>query len=347
MEAVEGKIRPGCRLLGVTGGQYSLLELIRAVLAEIGPAHLTVSTWTAGIKDLDHASFLLDEGFILGLRIISDRSFPTRKPEYVAQICEMFGDEAVTLTNTHAKFALLVNDEHHVCIRTSMNLTGNPRLEYWEIDDDRRMFGWFDRLATTLIDETKAGFGVSHAEIESAKQIALKALDNDVTVAEYAEHRGITVRAVRLAIQENRCPTNDNGTIPVVRADKEWPRRRSVRDPTVIKRAAGGDGDEDGVTMHEAKLRFELARARKLERELDDERKLSVRRDVVRQEWAAAGAVVRDGLLSFPDRLTTELASALGTDARPEARDVIEREVRALLHSMADELESLDRKEMD
>jgi hypothetical protein len=91
--------------------------------------------------------------------------------------------------------------------------------------------------------------------------------------------------------------------------------------------------------QHRAEL--ERLKVERLRRELEAEKGEMMSRESVCREWASAGRVVRDGLLSFPDRLTIELANALGTDARAEARDVIEREVRALLHSMADEIDGL------
>jgi hypothetical protein len=338
MDAVEGRVIPGCRLLGITGGQYSLLDLIRAILSEVGPAAITLSTWTAGIKDMEHAAFLLDRGFIRSLRIISDRSFPTRKPEYVAKICELFGKDAVTLANTHAKFALLETESAKLVLRTSMNLSGNPRIEYWELDDDPRMFAWFARFASTLIEETRAGFDVAHKEISEAMRLALEALDRTMTTAEYAKHRGVTIRAVNAAIADGRCPRNDDG-IPVVAADKAWPRK-SRRDPVVVPRD-GAVQDDDGVTLHEAKLRFELARAKKLEREeaaaAGDTISAREARGVVQEICT----VMRDAVEAFPDRLTTEIASSQGTEDRPAVRAVLEREGRALLEAMSEALGSL------
>jgi len=42
----------------------------------------------------------------------------------------------VRTTRTHAKFAVITNDQWAVAIRTSMNMNENPRLEHLEVGHD-------------------------------------------------------------------------------------------------------------------------------------------------------------------------------------------------------------------
>lgn len=342
MDAVEGLIEPGCRVLGITGGHYSLLDLIRAVLAEVGPADVIVSTWTAGLKDVQHASFLLDEGHIQSLLLLTDRSFPTRQPEYCAEVCRLFGRESVIMAQTHAKFALVSTDEHQVCIRTSMNLNQNPRLEYWELDDDPKMYGWFRSLVDELVARTTPGSGPAHAEVISAYEMALEALNRTATVAEYAKHRGVTVRAVNLALQEGRCPKNSDGTIPVVEADKAWPKK-SRRDPTVLRRErrnAAGDVEVEEVTLHEAKLRFELARAEKIERENEERDGKTMPRAEVEAAIDRSGGVIQAWCKALPGRVAQRIAAVTGAETSA-VRRIVASEITALQSELAEALEGL------
>jgi hypothetical protein len=145
----------------MTKGQFSLLDLIRAVLAQTGPAHLIVSTWTAGIRDVENASMLIKRGKLLSLKLLCDRSFPRRQPKYCRRILEVFGADAIRCTRTHAKFALIGNDDWHVVIRSSMNLNRNPRFEQFDLDDDAELFRFFEEHWLELEHEMPAGLGVS------------------------------------------------------------------------------------------------------------------------------------------------------------------------------------------
>lgn len=145
-----GRLEPGCRIVGLTKGQFSMLDLIRAVLAQTGPAHLVLSTWTVGIRDIENARWLVDNGELLSLRLLTDRSFVTRQPRYCRRLVELFGPECIRASNTHAKFALVRNDEWHIAIRGSMNLNRNARWENFDLDESAELCAFFDGLVTEL-----------------------------------------------------------------------------------------------------------------------------------------------------------------------------------------------------
>jgi hypothetical protein len=133
-EAAIGKLHQDSRIVAVSKGQWSLLDGIKAILRSTGPAHLMVSTWTAGSRDQEHLKWLLETDQILSCVIMTDRSYKTLKRERCDRIREMFGDDSVVVTFTHAKFALLRNDDWKVTIRGSGNLNRSPRLEQVDID---------------------------------------------------------------------------------------------------------------------------------------------------------------------------------------------------------------------
>jgi hypothetical protein len=152
---------PGCRVIGLTMGQFSLLDLIKATLNKTGPAHVALSTWTMGIRDAENANFLVDRGLLLSLTLLVDRSFPTRQPEYCARIVEMFGADSIRMTQTHAKFALIENDEYGVAIRSSMNLNRNPRFEQFDLDDDRSIVAFFRSHMVDIFERVAPGMAIS------------------------------------------------------------------------------------------------------------------------------------------------------------------------------------------
>ena len=131
-----GVLTPGCEIFILTFGQFSLLDAISTILDQTGPADVAISTWTAATADLQRSAAILKRGGIRSLRMIVDRSFLTRQPDYCATMRALFGDESIRTARLHSKFATITNDDWTIAIRTSMNLNENPRLENLEISDD-------------------------------------------------------------------------------------------------------------------------------------------------------------------------------------------------------------------
>jgi hypothetical protein len=163
-----GKLDPGTRMVGLTKGQFSLLDLIRAVLVSTGPADLVVSTWTAGIRDVDNVGFLVERGQLRSLRLLCDRSFPRRQPKYCRRVLEVFGESAIRCTRTHAKFALISNEDWKIVIRSSMNLNRNPRFEQFDLDDDPDIFEFFQSHWAEIETTMPEGLDVSTATCDRA-----------------------------------------------------------------------------------------------------------------------------------------------------------------------------------
>lgn len=156
-EAIAGWGRGG-RIVGLTKGQFSLLDILLAVLERTGPADVTLSAWTVGIRDAEVAERLLVDGRIRSLRLLLDRSFPTRQPEYAARVLRAFGDGAIRLCQTHAKFVIIRNAEWAVTIRSSMNLNRNPRFEQFDLDDDESIAGLFEAFTEQMAQALPPGF---------------------------------------------------------------------------------------------------------------------------------------------------------------------------------------------
>ena len=141
----------------LTFGQFSLMDAIEALLERTGPADVAIATWTAGSADLSRSAESLHNGNIRSLRFVVDSSFGQRQPGYLAKVRELFGDEAIRSTRTHAKFAVITNDEWNVAVRTSMNLNENPRLESIEVSDDPALAGFLLRVVDEIFAEEKPG----------------------------------------------------------------------------------------------------------------------------------------------------------------------------------------------
>jgi hypothetical protein len=170
-----GELTPGCRLIGLTKGQFSLIDLIRAVLEQTGPSDLTISTWSTGIRDADSIQWLRETGSVRNCQLLLDYSFPQMRAGRgnAVAVVEAFGAARVRVARNHAKFALLRNEAWDVVIRSSMNLNRNPRLEQYDLDEDRELAEWFAAVVEQLFQDTPEGLQPTMREVNGAFRDAL------------------------------------------------------------------------------------------------------------------------------------------------------------------------------
>ena len=155
--AMLGVIEPGDEITGITNGQFSLVDIIEHILNQTGPASVIVSTWTMGIYDQQRAAAFCANGQIRDIRWLVDPSMFGRRPELAATLIRAFGAEPFRAVNTHAKFAVIRGASLQVCIRSSMNLNPNKRLENFDISADPAMCEWFDGIAAAAFDAVPQG----------------------------------------------------------------------------------------------------------------------------------------------------------------------------------------------
>jgi hypothetical protein len=159
-EAIAGLDRK-TELYGFTKGQFSLLDLIVAVLDLTGPVHLTLSTWTAALAEIGVLVDLLQRGSITGTRWLIDFSLARRDPAVTASLMEKFGKENVRVCQNHSKFAIFQNAKWAIVCRSSMNLNKNPRMEDFTIAHDPKLAKFLNSILddiwskqkSTMIDE--------------------------------------------------------------------------------------------------------------------------------------------------------------------------------------------------
>ena len=144
-------------VVGLTYGQFSLLDLIQAALEITGPADVAISTWSAGLYDVDAAERFVSDGRIRGIRFLMDSASQKRGQASAVQIADLFGAEAIRTTRTHAKFAVISNDEWSIVITSSMNLNLNPRCEQFEMTDDPDRAALFLGYVDEIWGEVPAG----------------------------------------------------------------------------------------------------------------------------------------------------------------------------------------------
>lgn len=157
-DPVVSMITSGCRVVGLTMGRFSLIDLIHGILKKIGKSHVVVATWSAGIKDANQVKWMIDTDLISTFRLLTDHSYKTRQSRYAVSIEEIFGLESIRTSEMHAKFTLIHNDDYKITIRTSMNLNANKTCETFEIDDDQEIFNFYMSFVEHTFGEMPRGF---------------------------------------------------------------------------------------------------------------------------------------------------------------------------------------------
>lgn len=138
-------------VLGLTYGQFSLIDLIQATLEITGPADVTISTWSSGFYDLEAAKNFRDSGLIRRILFVMDSGRAKRGQAGVHEVADIFGEDSYIQIRTHAKFVLIRNEDWDVAITSSMNLNKNIRVEQFEMTDD-------PERCDMLADFVRAGF---------------------------------------------------------------------------------------------------------------------------------------------------------------------------------------------
>lgn len=153
-----GLIAPDMELFVFSKGQFSLVDVLACLLDQTGPAGVDISTWTIGMESLNRLYHLLQGDAISQLRMLLDRSYGSRNPEYRRRLCEAIEDKNIRITMNHSKFIIVRNDAYKLSVLTSMNLNTNKRLEYVTISGDVGLADflvgvfdeWFQTRSTAL-----------------------------------------------------------------------------------------------------------------------------------------------------------------------------------------------------
>jgi hypothetical protein len=147
---VIGRLTPGVRVTGLTAGQFSAIDAMEHMVDELGPADVSISTWTTGLYDAQRARDIRTAGRIKSARVLLDRATFEKSPKFAGPLIEALGVDAFRCMSVHAKIVIVSGDRGSAVMRSSMNLNKNLRTEQFDIDvsDDVCEFysEWFNSL---------------------------------------------------------------------------------------------------------------------------------------------------------------------------------------------------------
>jgi len=155
--ATEGFAK-GCHIIGLTMGQFSLIDMIHSILKKTGPADLYIATWSAGIKDAHQVQWMLDTNLITGIRLLTDHSYINRQAKYAMAIEDLFGRANIRTSEMHAKFVVIKNAEFSVVILSSMNLNANRTCETFTIYEDSDIADFYLRFVEHHFENMRDGW---------------------------------------------------------------------------------------------------------------------------------------------------------------------------------------------
>jgi len=139
-------------IYGFTKGQFSIIDLLRAVLEYTGPAEVVISTWTAANTDISTVLDFCETEKITRCRWLVDDSLQRRYPELAHRIRETFGADSIRVAKTHAKFYLVSNADWKIVIHTSMNINFNARFENFSLANDPDLYDFHADIIAEIWD---------------------------------------------------------------------------------------------------------------------------------------------------------------------------------------------------
>lgn len=172
-------------IFGFTSGDFSIIDVVRAVVRRMDRPRLVISTWTAAGADMKHVNDWLDGGEVAAARWIIDRSFQNRQPALCQSLRDRFGDEAIRVQRVHCKFVMIEDGAHRVLIQTSANLNRNVRIENVSVSPCPVLFDAYSQLVAQIFDTQMPGdgFEASANVTASFKAVAQKPEKKRKTVA--------------------------------------------------------------------------------------------------------------------------------------------------------------------
>lgn len=139
---------------------------------------------------------------------------------------------------------------------------------------------------------------------------------------EYARHRGVTVRAVQVALEAKRITAEENGKIDSEKADRDWAENTGPRNIHL-------DDDPDAGQYNKARAARELYQFRLAKLEYEERTGKLISRDEVQVAAFNKYRRFRDQLLTIPDRVAAILAAE--TDAA-RVHEILAAELRRALN---------------
>lgn len=130
-----GTIEPGSSLFAITRGQFSMIDATLACLDQVGPADISLWTWTVAEYEIECLERLRNDGRIRNALMVIDHGARNKNADLIRQWKSTFGPESVRYVVNHSKIVTIKSDKFKLLLRGSMNLNFNPRFEQFDLTE--------------------------------------------------------------------------------------------------------------------------------------------------------------------------------------------------------------------
>jgi hypothetical protein len=131
-----GPVEAGISLFAVTRGQWSMIDAVLHVLDQVGPAAVSLWTWTVAEYEVQVLTRLRIDKRITAGRLVIDHGARNKNAEIIAEWKADFGKDSVRYVVNHSKIATVETAGGlRFLLRGSMNLNFNPRFEQFDITE--------------------------------------------------------------------------------------------------------------------------------------------------------------------------------------------------------------------
>ena len=159
----------------LSDGSWSLVDALMSIAKVTGPeTNIDLSTWSAADADTRQIMHFMRSGQLRSLRLLVDCSFVTRKPQVCAAVRKLFGDDALRVWNSHAKFAIFYGGDLDALLISSANLNRNPRIENFTLFTDPAMVKEYRALVDELWERQNPTDGFTNKA--GARQLSFELL---------------------------------------------------------------------------------------------------------------------------------------------------------------------------
>lgn len=146
-----GKVEAGMSMFAVTRGQWSMIDAVLHVLDQVGPAKLSLWTWTVAEYEVQVLTRLRQDRRVIGGRLVIDAGARTKNAGIIAEWKSSFGAGSVRYVTNHAKIARIETASGlKFLLRGSMNLNFNPRFEQFDITEGGMDFDLVEEIEDDL-----------------------------------------------------------------------------------------------------------------------------------------------------------------------------------------------------
>lgn len=145
-----GQITHGAALFAITRGQFSMIDATLACLDQVGPADVSLWTWTVAEYEIECLERLQRDGRVKNALLVIDYGARNKNAGLIKTWKSCFGVDSVRYVVNHAKIVTIRTDEFRLLLRGSMNLNFNPRFEQFDLTEGGEDFDLVKRIESEL-----------------------------------------------------------------------------------------------------------------------------------------------------------------------------------------------------